>query len=221
MTATVGVRMEQATAAGTGGTAIEWMERHRRALGIGAGAIVVLVLVIWFAVASGKRKEAFALQALEGARVAMDAGNLPLAQNELQRVIDTYRGTDAALHATLSLNVVRMQSNQHELASQDLQALLDRVSSGPVAAQAAQLLGISLENQGKFAEAADAFERSSRLSTLTFEKADALLNVARARATAGDTAAAVAALERILSDYPGSAAVTEAKIRLGELAPIR
>ena len=216
---TAGVRMEQAT--GEGGSVIDWMTRHQRALAIGAGSIVVLVLVIWFAVASGKRKEAFALQALEGARVAMDAGNLPLAQNELQRVIDTYRGTDAALHATLSLNVVRMQSNQHELASQDLQALLDRVSSGPIAAQAAELLGIALENQGKFSEAADAFQRSSQLSSLTFEKADALLSVARARATAGDTAAAVAALERILGDYPESAAVTEAKIRLGELSPIR
>lgn len=213
--------MEQATGEGAAESAIEWMTRHRRALGIGVGGLVVLILVVWFAVASGKRKEAFALQALEGARTSMDAGNLPLAQNELQRVIDTYRGTDAALQATLSLNVVRMQSNQHELASQDLQALLDRVSSGPVAAQAAHLLGIALENQGKSSEAADAFERSSELSTLTFEKADALLHVARARTAAGDSAAAIAALERILSEYPASAAVTEAKIRLGELAPIR
>jgi len=213
--------MEQATAEGAAGSVVEWMTRHRRALSFGVGGVLVLILVIWFAVASGKRKEAFALQALEGARASMDAGNLPLAANELQRVIDTYRGTDAALHATLSLNVVRMQSNQNELASQDLQALLDRVSSGPVAARAAQLLGVALENQGKFSEAANAFERSSQLSSLTFEKADALLNMARARATAGDTAAAVAALEKILSDHPESPAVTEAKVRLGELAPIR
>jgi predicted negative regulator of RcsB-dependent stress response len=63
-----------------------------------AGLVIlaVLVLAAWFVVASGKRKEQFAARSLNQARAAAEAGNLPLASSELQKLISTYKGTDAA-----------------------------------------------------------------------------------------------------------------------------
>ncbi|HUF34788.1 MAG TPA: hypothetical protein VMN37_02505, partial [Gemmatimonadales bacterium] len=82
----------------------------------GALALVVLGLVAWFVTTSTRRKEEFAARSLNQARAAAEAGNLPLASSELQRLIETYRGTDAATEAVITLNQVRMVNGQSELA---------------------------------------------------------------------------------------------------------
>ena len=56
-----------------------------------AGAVVlgVLLLGVWrgWSWTSGRRKEEFAARSLNQARATAEAGNLPLASSELQRLI--------------------------------------------------------------------------------------------------------------------------------------
>ena len=128
----------------------------------GAIAVAVIVAVTWFIVTSGKRKEEFASRSLNQARETAEAGNLPLASSELQKLIQTYKGTDAANEAVITLNEVRLVNGQGELAAVGLRDFLATKPAAKYVAPANGLLGASLENSGKWADAGDAFSRASR-----------------------------------------------------------
>ena len=77
-------------------TGTPWYRDRNRQLAAIAGAVVLAALIAWFTVTSGRRKQEFAARSLNQARAAAEAGNLPLASSELQKLIQTYKGTDAA-----------------------------------------------------------------------------------------------------------------------------
>src|SRR3954454_12720121 len=101
-----------------------WYQRYQRPLLIALGVLAVGAIVTWFIIASSKRKEQFAARSLNQARAAAEAGNLPLASSELQRLITTYKGTDAASEAVISLNQVRMINGKSELAAVGLREFI-------------------------------------------------------------------------------------------------
>ena len=101
-----------------------WYQARQRHLVAGLVVLAVAAIVGWFVMASGKRKEQFAARSLNQARAAAEAGNLPLASSELQRLITTYKGTDAASEAVITLNQVRMVNGQSELAAVGLREFL-------------------------------------------------------------------------------------------------
>ncbi len=194
-----------------------WILEKRRIL-LGAAAVVVVVLLgVWFFTTATRRKEAFAMQALSNARSTAESGNLPQASTQLQQVISTYPGTDAAHEAELSLNQVRLINNQAELA---VVRLREFVSSNPgtryvMAGNA--LLGAALENTGKAKEAADAYEAAASAADVGYLKAGYLIEAARAWEDAGQKDTAVATLRRVVEKYPDTDKFTEAQIRLAEL----
>ena len=101
-----------------------YRDRNRQLGGAIAVAVIAAALIAWFVVTSGKRKEEFAARSLNQARAAAEAGNLPLASSELQKLIQTYKGTDAASEAVITLNQVRMVNGQSELAAVGLRDFL-------------------------------------------------------------------------------------------------
>src|SRR5215207_8084152 len=143
-----------------------WYQKYQRALLIALGVLAVGAIVAWFIIASGKRKEEFAARSLNQARATAEAGNLPLASSELQRLIETYRGTDAATEAVIALNQVRMVNGQSELAAVGLRDLLAKKPPQKYLAPAYGLLGTALENSKRPAEAAAAFANASRSADL-------------------------------------------------------
>jgi tetratricopeptide (TPR) repeat protein len=83
--------------------------------------------------------------------------------------------------------------------------------------QAYGLLGAAYENLGRFREAGEAYENGSAAARLDFQKAQLLSDAGRAWTIAADTARAIDVYQRIVKDFPNDGAVTEAKVRLGEL----
>ena len=194
-----------------------WVEKNGKFLGIGAGAIALVLLGTWFLSASAKRKEAFARTQLEQAWSLADAGNIPQASAELQKVATSYAGTDAASEAVLSLNQTRLAAGQTQLAVDDLRKYIGTNPPARFAAPANMLLGAALENLGKGAEAIPAYEAANAAATLDHVKAEALLGVARAARTAGQNDKALAALRQIIEKYKETAAFPVAEVRLGEI----
>jgi outer membrane protein assembly factor BamD (BamD/ComL family) len=193
-----------------------YQDRNRLALAV-AAAVVVIALVAWFVVSSGRRKEEFAQRSLNQARTAAESGNLPLASSELQKLIQTYQGTDAATEAVLTLNQVRMVNGQSELAVVGLRDFLNTEPEEKYTGPAYGLLGAALENAKKFAEAGDAFTKASEAATLEYLKARHLIDAGRAYRAAGKNAEAVAAYRAVIEKYPNSSSLTEAQVRLAEL----
>jgi outer membrane protein assembly factor BamD (BamD/ComL family) len=194
-----------------------WYRDRNRLLAAGGVAVALIALAAWFMISSSRRKEEFAARSLNQARTAAEAGNLPLASSELQKLIQTYKGTDAASEAFITLNQVRLVNGQSELA---VVGLRDYIATKPEAkylAPAYGLLGSALENAKKFPEAADAFSNASKAADVEYLKARYLIDAGRAYREAGKTAEATAAYRTVVQKYPKSPTFTEAQVRLAEL----
>jgi outer membrane protein assembly factor BamD (BamD/ComL family) len=195
-----------------------WFQDPKRRAVAAAVVAAAIALVIWLVITSGRRKEQFASRVYSQALAAADQGNLPQASADLQRVIQTYSGTDAANEAVLALNQIRMTSGQSELAAVNLSEFVARKPAPRFAAPAYGLLGQAQENAKKFAEAAAAYEQAAANAGLGFVKASYLLNAGRAYRLAGKTQDAIRAYRTVVEKYPDAPAVNEAKVRLGEVA---
>jgi outer membrane protein assembly factor BamD (BamD/ComL family) len=194
-----------------------WYQRHQRALFVALVVLAAAAIVGWFIVASGKRKEQFAARSLNQARAAAEAGNLPLASSELQRLITTYKGSDAAQEAVITLNQVRMVNGQNELAVVGLREFLATKPAPKYLAPAYGLLGAALENTKRWPEAANAYSEASKAVDVPYLKATYLVDAGRAYREAGRNEDAARAYRTILEKYKDSPSSTEAQVRLAEI----
>jgi outer membrane protein assembly factor BamD (BamD/ComL family) len=194
-----------------------WYRDRQRYLLVALLVLAAAAIVGWFVVASGNRKEQFAARSLNQARAAAEAGNLPLASSELQRVITTYKGTDAANEAVITLNQVRMVNGQSELAAVGLREFLATQPAAKYVAPASGLLGAALENSKRWVEAASAYMEASNAAEVPYLKATYLLDAGRAYRQGGKTEEAARAYRTILEKYADSPSFTEAQVRLAEL----
>jgi outer membrane protein assembly factor BamD (BamD/ComL family) len=194
-----------------------WVRAHQKlVLGI-AGAVVVLALGAWVVMETGQRRQLRAAEALDQARNIAESGNLPLAASELQKIIETFSGTDAATEAVVTLNQVRMVNGQSELAVVSLQEYLKTNPKKVYKVPAQGLLGEALENAGRPEEAGAAYLGAAEDAEVDYLKAQYLLSAARAYGNAGKVEEAVKALQTIIDKYPKTTALTEARVRLAEL----
>ena len=194
-----------------------WYRRHQRYVLAGIVILAVLALAAWFVMASGKRKEEFAARSLNQARAAAEAGNLPLASSELQRLISAYQGTDAASEAVITLNQVRMVNGQSELAVVGLREFLAAKPKQQYVPPATGLLGAALENSKHWVEAANAYTQASNAADVDYLKAEYLVDAGRAFREGGRSEDAAKAYRTVLQKYPRTPSVTEAEVRLAEL----
>lgn len=194
-----------------------WYQQRQRHLMAGLVILAVLVLAAWFVVASGKRKEQFAARSLNQARAAAEAGNLPLASSELQKLISTYKGTDAASEAVITLNQVRMINGQNELAVVGLKEFLASKPSPQYVTPATGLLAAALENSKHWVEAGNAYSQASTAAEVDYLKAKYLVDAGRAFREGGKPEDAAKAYRTVLQKYPKAPSVTEAEVRLAEL----
>jgi len=194
-----------------------WIRDPKRQAVAGAIAAAVIGLGVWFVVTSGRRKDEFASRVLSQALATADKGNLPQASSELQRVIQTYTGTDAANEAVLALNQIRMASGQSQLAAVNLREFVGKKPAPRFAAQAYGLLGSAEENAKKYAEAAQAYEQAAANADLGYFKASYLVEAGRAYRLAGKPQEAIRVYRTVIEKYAGSPSVPEAQVRLGEL----
>jgi tetratricopeptide (TPR) repeat protein len=195
---------------------VAWVNAHRQlSYWIGTILVVGAVLFVW-QLSTKRRSEEIASRELQGARFAFENQNLPLAASELARVIENYSGTNAAEEGRLLLANVRLLQGQPQ---QGVEVLRDYApgAGGAYRSQAYGLLAAAFENLGRFREAAEAYENGAAAARLDFQKAQMLSDAGRAWTSAADTTKAVQVYQRLVKELPNEGAVTEAKVRLGEL----
>jgi outer membrane PBP1 activator LpoA protein len=198
-----------------GSSFLDWLRTHAKlATYIGVSAVAVAAAVYMWR-RSEAIKEERAEQALVGAAQTFAAGNLPLAQTDLQRLVARYGGTNAGTQARLLLAQILFDQQQVDSGLK----VLENVGSGRGGAFAASvhaLRGVGLEQASKPAEAAAEFERAASAARGDAERDAFRADAARAYALAGDKDKAAAIWRELASDE-SSAMNAEAKLRLGEL----
>ncbi len=194
------------------------LEKYRKPISYGLGALALVAVGLWLYAETGRRKAAAGADALDGARGAFEAGNLPGAATAFQQIIQAYRGSDAAYQAELGLNTVRLASGQTQLAVDELRKFADAHPPALYESGARLLMGGALENLSKYPEAADAYLKAADIAPEDYRKVEALVGAARAYQLAGKQPEAIEALRRVVTKFPEeTAGVAEAKVRLAEL----
>jgi predicted negative regulator of RcsB-dependent stress response len=197
-------------------TFFEWVQLHSRELLIGLAVVIVLLAGAVLYHSASVTQALQAEQALVGPEQSIAAGNLPLAQSDLKKVITRYAGTAAAAQAALLL--AETDYDQQKYA--DGIAVLQRASasrgSKPFLSALEALMADGYAQQANFAQAASHFSTAANASPYPTEQARLRASAARAYTKAGDTKTATAIWTRLAAD-PKGAEAQEARLRLGEL----
>jgi len=198
----------------------DWIRENGRSAGITLGLVAAAVVGTWLYMASQKRKEEFASQALLQARGEAESGNLPLAATDLTRLIERFGGTNSADQAVIVLNQTRLVQGQRDIAINALRQFVSGRHSDYVKASAYALMGGALEDAGRSREAAEAFRQASQNAGLDFLKAQYLIDAGRAFTTAKDTLAARTAYGEVLAKYGRLDQAAEARVRMAEIGGV-
>jgi len=192
---------------------MEWVRANSNKLSIAALVVVAAVAAGMLWKASAEKKEVRASQALSAAQNVVMSGNAALAQSDLQALLRRYGGTTAAIQARMLLAQVLFGQGKVDEGLKELDAV---TSPGPFAASLHALKGAGLEQSGKPAEAATAYESASSAATTNIGKAAYKADAARAYMAAGNPAAAIKIYEALAAEDSNPLA-GEARVRLGEI----
>ena len=198
-------------------TFLDWTRINARAMTIAGVIVAVAAASYWFYARSRQIQAANAEKALMNAKQSLGAGNMPLAQSDLQKVYSRYSSTSAGVEAALLL--AQVDYDQHK--PQDGLNVLKKASgSGAAAAMEStvrSLIGDGYMQLGKPVEAAKEYEAAAAVSRLDNERANQRAKAARAYGAVGDTARARKLWSDLLEDPKAQAMASEARVRIGEL----
>jgi len=196
---------------------VDWMQTNTRVLGIGAAIVAVAAVGYWFYMRSAEIKRLNAERGLNQAKQSAAAGNIPLAQADLQRVASRYAGTQAGAQAAMILASMRFDEGKYADGLKVLEPYQNASSAGPSLAAIWSLTGDGQLLSAKIDPAVDAYQRAAEASPYPGQKAAYRAKAARAYMAAGKTAEAKAIWEKLAADPSAVSVHNEAQIRLGEL----
>jgi TolA-binding protein len=194
-----------------------WARENARTVAMVAVGVVVVLLAFVLYRTSEARESRQASQKFQEVMQTYSAGNFQLAANDLKQFISQYGGSRLADQARLYLANSYLLAGDAKSAAKTLEESRGELESGSVAYSAASLLGTAYESAGEGAKAAEAYGRAGQKAHYDFQRAEALMNQARAYATLQNDAKAVVAYRAVIDKYPESSMAKEAKVRLAEL----
>ncbi len=194
---------------------VTWLELHSRQLMYASIALLVVAGGFWFYRRSNQRQADSASTALTEAQSAVAAGNLPLAQSDLERLIQRYGSTSAATQAHVLLAQVHFDKGEFQQGQAELKPVVDD-NDAYTAASAMNLMGAGQEQSGKYAEAAASYEKAAKKAPYKVDHDVYMASAARALTTAGKLDDAKKIWAELAKDDE-SAAAAEARVRLGEI----
>src|SRR6188768_3525159 len=139
-------------------TFVDWTRVNSRLLMTGALVVAAAAAGYWFYMRSKQIQSTNAERALLTAKQSMTAGNMPLAQKDLQNVYSKYGSTTAGVEAAMLLAQIDYDTGKF----QDGISLLEKVAGSSAAADVQSTIR-SLEGDGyaqmkKLGDAAKAYE---------------------------------------------------------------
>jgi predicted negative regulator of RcsB-dependent stress response len=205
------------TAADRAQTFIDWTKINARALGVGAAIVLVAAAGYWFYARSKEIQSANAEKALMQAKQSMSAGNLALAQSDLQKVFSRWESTPAGVEAAMLLAQIDFDAGKYQDGLTKLQKVAGTGAAAPSQSTIESLEGDGLAQMGKLADAAKAYQRAADATNYEIERAFQRAKAARAFQAAGDAASARAIWTQLATDPTAQTMAAEARVRLGEL----
>jgi len=181
---------------------VGWLELHSRELMYVSIGLLVVAGGVWFYRQSNERQAQSASTALSEAESAISAGNLPLAQSDLEKLVQRYGSTSAGAQAHVLLAQVHYDKGEYQQGIEQLKTVTDD-KDAYTAAAGLNLMAAGLEQSGKLADAASTYEKAAAKAPY---KVDHDVYIASAKE-----------IWSALAKDDQSPAAAEARVRLGEL----
>jgi tetratricopeptide (TPR) repeat protein len=194
----------------------DWARLYTRELSIAGVILVALIGVLWLYRYSSQQQVLHADEQLLAPERSLAAGNIPLAQTDLKRIIARFGGTPAATQAALLLAQTYYGQGKYVDGLETLSKASRSGSSKSLASGVEGLLADGYSEQGKYRDAAAHYLAAATASPYPNDQAKWRSFAARSYTNAGDTASAVA-IWRELAKNDNSPQSAEAHLRLGEL----
>jgi predicted negative regulator of RcsB-dependent stress response len=196
---------------------MEWFNLHSREVIWGGIAVVVLAGGGWFYNRSRELKAERAEKAYYAAQRSVTAGNLPLAESDLKKMITRYDGTQAATQARLQLAQILYDQGKYEDGVAELKKAADKVGSSEDFGSSVHLLmATGLDQMNKHAEAAAEYEKAAKVARFDADRQRYMSLAASAYLSGGNKAKAKEIWTDLGKDSKGAVA-GEARVRLGEM----
>ena len=205
------------TAADTPESILDWFQLYtKQAVWTGVG-IVILAVGGWFYVRSRDLKAERAEKAYYQAIRSVSAGNLPLAESDLRKMIQRYDGTESAAQARLQLAQILYDQAKYQQGVEELRVAEDKIEKSERYGTGVHLvLAAGLEQLKKFSDAAAQYEKAAKTARFDADRQRFMSIAASAYLAGGNKAKAREIWTDLAKDSKGAVA-GEARVRLGEL----
>ena len=196
---------------------MDWFQLHTREFTWGAMIVVVLAAGGWFYMRSRDLKAERAEKAYYTAIRSQAAGNLPLAESDLRKMIQRYDGTPAAAQARLQLAQILYDQGKIQQGVDELKLAEDKIGDDERYGAGTHLvLAAGLEQLKKYGDAAAQYEKAAKVARFDADRQRYLSLAAAAYLSGGNTAKAKEIWTDLGADSKGAVA-GEARVRLGEM----
>lgn len=197
----------------------EWVQKHLNQVLLVAGGVILVAVVVFFVLSTQAKRERKAAELLGKANMELQTGNIGAAVADLQTVVTKYGGSESAGQATFLLASAYFYARDYVQAQSMFEKYLDRYSEDILLTSSARA-GIAdcHMQRGNFLQAGEDFARAASLHPTGFLAPGYLLKAADAYAKAEQTDRAREMLNRLLSEYPNSKEVRQARMKLAGLS---
>jgi predicted negative regulator of RcsB-dependent stress response len=197
---------------------LDWFQLYSKQATWAAIGLVVLAGGGWFYMRSRDLKAERAEKAYYTALRSQTAGNLPLAESDLKKMIQRYDGTPAAAQARLQLAQIMYDQGKIQQGVDELKLAEDKTGSDERYGSGTHLvMAAGLEQLKKFREAAEQYEKAAKIARFDADRQRYMSLAANAYLNGGDTAKAKQIWTDLGADSKGVVA-GEARVRLGEIS---
>jgi predicted negative regulator of RcsB-dependent stress response len=196
---------------------MEWFNLHSREVIISGIVVAVLAGGGWFYYRSQELKAERAEKAYFTAQRSVAAGNLPLAESDLKKMIGRYDGTPASMEARIQLAQILFDQGKYQAGIDELKAGEGKMAkSQDYGAGFHRVLAAGYEQLKKYSEAAAEYENAAKVERFDADRQRDMSLAAQAYLNGGNKAKAKEIWTALGADSKGVVA-GEARVRLGEL----
>ncbi|OQX87313.1 hypothetical protein B6D60_04155 [candidate division KSB1 bacterium 4484_87] len=197
---------------------LDFIREHQQKIYIGAIAVLALLFMVIMFSKSKRSAELNASEALTKANYELSQSRTQEAIDILLNMVDNYSGTKSAAKGVYLLGKAYFEKGDYEKAQMYFKRYIDDYSDDPILVNGAYSgLGASLEQQNKFLEAAEIYEKGAKKFEKNFLAPRLLMKAGRCYQRANKIAKAKACYQIVIEKYAESKFKNDAELYLAKL----
>ncbi len=198
--------------------AVDFFKQHSSKVTIGLIAAAAIIVLIFFFIQSKKEAELNASEQLAKANTEIARGELQQAVDILSNMSENYSGTRSASNGVYLLAYTYFQKGEYENAITSFRKYLDDYADDPILSSAAfSGLGACFEQQGKFLEAAQSYEKGANKFADHYNAPQQFMDAGRCYKLENRVADARKCYQTVIEKYPDSGFKSDAELFLAAI----